>query len=165
MQKEWHTATKPLKKRCETTRGEKKNERDRYQLLNTDHNPCCGFGMFIPDPNFFIPDPNFSIPDPGSKWSASKNLSIFNPKIFYKLWEISGMFIPDQDLDFLPSPDPGVKKAPDPRSATMTIIEENGNDLLPCLSHFWRAFSRAFPVALLPSVFNHSLKRKVNKLF
>jgi hypothetical protein len=26
----------------------------------------------------------------------------------------SGMFIPDLDLDFLPIPDPGVKKAPDP---------------------------------------------------
>jgi hypothetical protein len=25
-----------------------------------------------------------------------------------------GMLIPDPDLDFLPIPDPGVKKAPDP---------------------------------------------------
>jgi hypothetical protein len=29
------------------------------------------------------------------------------------------MFIPDQDLDFLPIPDPGVKKAPDPGFATL----------------------------------------------
>jgi hypothetical protein len=71
------------------------------------------------------------------------------------------MFIPDPVIDFLPIPDRGVKKAPDPRSesATLTVTEENGNDLLPCLSHFCRAFSRAFPVALLPSVFNHSLKK------
>jgi hypothetical protein len=47
-------------------------------------------------------------------------------KIISKLSEIlSGMFIPDSDpdpdLDFYPSliPDPGVKKAPDPGSATL----------------------------------------------
>ncbi len=51
--------------------------------------------------------------DPGS---ASKNLSIFNPKIVSKLSEIwSGMFIPDPDL----IPDHWVKKAPDPGSATL----------------------------------------------
>jgi hypothetical protein len=46
---------------------------------------CCGFGMFIPDPNVFHPgsriqDPGvriFPIPDPGS---ASKNLSILTQK-------------------------------------------------------------------------------------
>jgi hypothetical protein len=41
---------------------------------------CCGFGMFIPDPNFFYPGSRiriFSIPDRGS---ASKNLSTFTPK-------------------------------------------------------------------------------------
>jgi hypothetical protein len=31
------------------------------------------------------------------------------------------MLIPDPDLDFLPIPDPRVKKAPDPGSATMTL--------------------------------------------
>ncbi len=31
------------------------------------------------------------------------------------------MFIQDPDLDFLPIPDPGVKKAPDPRSATLLL--------------------------------------------
>jgi hypothetical protein len=29
------------------------------------------------------------------------------------------MFIPDPELDFLPIPDPGVKKAPDPGSITL----------------------------------------------
>jgi hypothetical protein len=45
--------------------------------------------MFIPDPNFSIPDPGSKkIPDPGSE-SASKNLSIFNPKnCFYALGKI-----------------------------------------------------------------------------
>ncbi len=67
----------------------------------------------IPDPNSSIPlpDPNSSSPDPGSRvknkiadpgyGSASKNLSIFNPKNYSKLWEkLSGMFIPDPDTDF-----------------------------------------------------------------
>ncbi len=31
------------------------------------------------------------------------------------------MFIPDTDLDFLPIPDPGVKKAPDPGSGSPTL--------------------------------------------
>jgi hypothetical protein len=30
------------------------------------------------------------------------------------------MFIPDPDLDFLPIPDPEVKKAPDPGSVTLS---------------------------------------------
>jgi hypothetical protein len=32
------------------------------------------------------------------------------------------MFIPDPDLDFLPIPDLGGKKAPDPGSSTLVII-------------------------------------------
>jgi hypothetical protein len=50
--------------------------------------------------------------------SASKNLSILTQKIVSNLLEIrSGLFIPDPDPDFfLPIPDPGVKKAPDPGS-------------------------------------------------
>ncbi len=31
------------------------------------------------------------------------------------------MFVPDLDLDFLPISDPGVKKAPDPESATLLV--------------------------------------------
>jgi hypothetical protein len=31
------------------------------------------------------------------------------------------MFIPDPDHDFLPIPNPGVKKAPDPGSATLDL--------------------------------------------
>ncbi len=58
----------------------------------------------------FIPDPNISNPDPGS---ASKNLRILTQKTVSKLSEIwSGLFIPDPDPEFLPIPDPGVKKAP-----------------------------------------------------
>jgi hypothetical protein len=36
------------------------------------------------------------------------------------------MFIPDLDLDFLPIPEPGVKKAPYPGSATLIV---SGSDL------------------------------------
>ncbi len=48
---------------------------------------CCGSGMFIPNPgsNFSILDPRSRIrsqKDSGSR-SASKSLSIFNPKIFF----------------------------------------------------------------------------------
>jgi hypothetical protein len=32
------------------------------------------------------------------------------------------MFIPDPDLDVLPIPDPGAKKAPDPGSATLLTM-------------------------------------------
>jgi hypothetical protein len=31
------------------------------------------------------------------------------------------MLIPDPDLEFLPIPDPGVKKAPDPGSGSATL--------------------------------------------
>ncbi len=67
----------------------------------------------------------FSILDPGS---AYKNLSIFTQKIVFKLSEIwSGLFIPDTDPDFLPIPFgcPGVKKAPDPGSATLNFYYYN----------------------------------------
>jgi hypothetical protein len=58
--------------------------------------------FFIPDPNFFHPGSEFFHPG-----SASKNLSILTQKI------VVGH--PDPDPDFLPIPDPGVKKAPDPQ--------------------------------------------------
>ncbi len=62
-----------------------------------------------------IPDLNFS-----HSGSASKNLSIFNPKKWFQALEIMiQLFIPDSDHDFLPIPDPGVTKAPDPGSATL----------------------------------------------
>ncbi len=67
----------------------------------------------------FLPSRN---PDPVS---ASKNLSTLTQKIVSKLSEIwSGFFIPDPDPDFLPSriPDPGVKKAPDPRSGSAPLV-------------------------------------------
>jgi hypothetical protein len=58
-------------------------------------------------------------PDPGSEFfpsrrSTSKILSILNQKMFFKVSEIWLGLIPDQDPEFLPIPDPGVKKAPDP---------------------------------------------------
>jgi hypothetical protein len=39
----------------------------------------------------FIPDPNYSIPDSGSKedsGSATKNFSIFNPKLGKIIWDL-----------------------------------------------------------------------------
>jgi hypothetical protein len=64
---------------------------------------------------------------PGSA-SPSKNLSILTQKIYSKLKYDPGcssrIRIADPDLDVLPIPDPGsrnqgVKKAPDPESATL----------------------------------------------
>jgi hypothetical protein len=54
--------------------------------------PCCGSGMFIPDPgsNFFHPGswlPSQNIPDPESG-QATKNLSILTQKIVSKLGDI-----------------------------------------------------------------------------
>jgi hypothetical protein len=75
--------------------------------------------MFIPDPNFLHPGSRTKrFPDP----HPHQIISDFNPKkCFYKLSENdpeSSSRIPD--LDFLPIPDPGVKKAPDPGSAILT---------------------------------------------
>jgi hypothetical protein len=68
--------------------------------------------MFIPDPYSFIPDPGS-----GSKF---KNFSFFIQKIVSELSEIrSEVLIPNPDLDFLPIPDPGVKKAPDLGAGTL----------------------------------------------
>ncbi len=82
-------------------------------------------------PRSQIPDEHFSIPDPGSKKlqnagfaSASKNLSILFQKIVlgsrkYDPGSSPWIQIPDPHLDFLPIPELGVKKAPDPGSATL----------------------------------------------
>jgi hypothetical protein len=80
--------------------------------------------MFIPDPTFFHPGSRiriFSIPDPGS---APKNLSILKPKNGYQALGnmIRVVHISDPDTNFLPIPDPGVKKAPDPGSATLVFL-------------------------------------------
>jgi hypothetical protein len=72
--------------------------------------------MFFPDPTFFHPGSRIrtvSIPDTGS---ASKNLSIFNPKKWFlnsrKYDPGCSSRIPDPDADFYPSriPDPGGQK-------------------------------------------------------
>jgi hypothetical protein len=90
---------------------------------------CCGSGMFIPDPgsDFFpsrILDRTDSIPDPGS---ASKNLSILTRKQWFlssrKYDPGCSSRISDPDADFLPIPDPEVKKAPDPGSGSATLLE------------------------------------------
>jgi hypothetical protein len=92
---------------------------------------CCGSGMFIPDPvsDFFpsrIPDPNCL--HPGSRIRI-KEIKYFNPKKPKKWFLSSRKYdpgcssrIPDPDADFLPIPDPGVKKAPDPRSGSATLL-------------------------------------------
>jgi hypothetical protein len=40
--------------------------------------------------------------------------------LFYDLFQ----FIPDPDLDFLPVLDPGGKKAPDPGSGSVTLVDK-----------------------------------------
>jgi hypothetical protein len=44
------------------------------------------------------------------------------------------MFIPDPDLDFLPIPDPGVKKAPNPGSGSTMVNNTHYLRLLGFLS-------------------------------
>ncbi len=90
--------------------------------INKALQQCCGYGIFIPDPGS-----EFSILDLGLKifWfldpDPHQRIEVFlTPQIFSMLSEIwSGMFIPDPVLDFLPIPDPGVIKAPDPGFATL----------------------------------------------
>jgi hypothetical protein len=75
---------------------------------------------------FSIPDPGSDILDPNCLHpGSSKNLSILTPKKATKWFLISKKYIsgcssriPDRGADFLPSriPDPGVKKASNPRS-------------------------------------------------
>jgi hypothetical protein len=76
------------------------------------------------------PGSEFSIPDPGSttvkkilnpgNGSASKNASILTQKKFFQALGKIRIRIPD--LDFLPIPDPGVKKAPGPGSGSAALL-------------------------------------------
>jgi hypothetical protein len=70
------------------------------RLMCVRFGQCCGSGMLIPDPRSRVK----KIPDPGSR-SASKNLSIFNPKNCFlrsrKYDPGCSSLIPDRDLDFL----------------------------------------------------------------
>jgi hypothetical protein len=96
------------------------------KLVRSIYNQCFVSGVFIPDPDY-------SLPDPGSKWygipDPQKRGNVFlTQKIVYNFSEIwSRMFIPDldqildMDLDFLPLPDPGIIKAPDPGSGTLKV--------------------------------------------
>jgi hypothetical protein len=73
----------------------------------------------------FIPYPDYQIFHPGSKRFRTririKEFKYFYPKKFFL--RSRKMFIPDPELDFYLSqiPDPGVKKALDPGSATLLI--------------------------------------------
>ncbi len=87
----------------------------------------------MPDPgsDFFLSRiQTVSFPDPGSE---SKNFSILAPK----KWFLSsrkydpGSRIPDPDADFLPIPDLGVKKAPDPGCGSATLILVSVSDQDP----------------------------------
>jgi hypothetical protein len=70
----------------------------------------------------FIPDPKFSYrgsriqgqKDSGSRFRIRiKELKYFIPNNwFFALGNVTGMFIQDPDLDFLPIPDPGCIKTP-----------------------------------------------------
>jgi hypothetical protein len=73
-----------------------------------------------PGSKFFHPGSRVKkIPHPGSG-SASEDLSVVNPKSgFYALGNMIQDVHPGSDLDFLPIPDAGVKKVPDPGTATL----------------------------------------------
>jgi hypothetical protein len=107
--------------------------------------------MFIPepwDPNFSILDPGYWIPDPGSRRFGipetdplQRIKELLTLKLFLSsrknnLGHSSRSRI--LDPDFFPSqiPDPGVKKAPDPESATL-----KGKNILPnCYSYTFAVF-------------------------
>jgi hypothetical protein len=90
---------------------------------------CCRSEMFIPGPGseFFHPGSRIQ----GQKYSGSriririKEFKYFKTKILFlssrKYYPGCSTWIPDPDLDFCPYliPDPGVKRAPDPGSATL----------------------------------------------
>ncbi len=89
---------------------------------------CCGSGLFIPDSGSELFDSGFrvkKIPDPGSG-SASKNPSLINPKkLFLNSRKYDrGCSSRIRILTFYPSriPDPGIKKALDPGSATLPVM-------------------------------------------
>jgi hypothetical protein len=65
----------------------------------------------------FIPDPAFSIPDPELTRSRIR-MCIKEFKYFYFKKQDQGCSSRIPDLDFFSIPDPGVKKAADPGSAT-----------------------------------------------
>ncbi len=99
---------------------------------------CCRSGMFIPDPTSSIPDPGWQ--DPGSG-SASKNLSIFNPKSWYhsKFSKIrSGIFIPDPGgcwiwIFSIPDPEVTLPSRKDPKedySVKIKIVKKSFLSLL-----------------------------------
>jgi hypothetical protein len=77
-------------------------------------NQCCGSGLFIPDPTFFHPKSRIRIFLSRIHIKEFKN---FNPKSSRKYDPGCSSRI----RIFYPSriPDPGVKKAPDPGSATL----------------------------------------------
>jgi hypothetical protein len=89
-----------------------------------------------------IPDPGstrFGIPEP-DPLQRIKVLSTLKT-VLKMIWDVlpdPGSRIPDPDPDFFPShiPDPGVKKAPDPGSATL-----KGRNILPnCYSCTFAVF-------------------------
>ncbi len=75
------------------------------ETIRSTKKQCCGSGLFfVPYPNFFHPG------------SASINLSILTQKVVLssrKYVPDCSSLIPDRDREFLPIPDPGVKKATD----------------------------------------------------
>ncbi len=88
-----------------------------WQLTNVADPGCLSRIRLFP-----IPDPNCL--HPGSRIRI-KEFRYFNPK---KWFLSSGKYdpgcssrIPDPDADFLPIPDPGVKKAPGPGSGSATL--------------------------------------------
>jgi hypothetical protein len=79
----------------------------------------------------FIPDPTSTIPDLGSRVDKIPNLSIFNPKS-------ENLILSSQKFGFcsIPDPDSGVKKAPNPGSATLLIYQDPSDFKVPVRNAF-----------------------------
>ncbi len=94
---------------------------------------CCRSGINIPDPNFSIPDPGSRVKKIPFADSHQKILSIFNPNFFSQISRKYDLGChPESEsrmriLIFYPFriPVPGVKKAPDPVSATLSVDHIN----------------------------------------
>jgi hypothetical protein len=89
---------------------------------------CCGYGMFIPDPDFYPSRIQKQQQKRGVKCIRKKILVNFQRiiELFPKKWviKLSKIWVwnPGSRINLFPIPDPGVKKKPDPASQTLIFL-------------------------------------------